>query len=63
MAVYYVEYGTAWTLHGYQLVDRSTGQYKTTPTLATGDFKVEKDGGRQRISPRCRPCPRPGAVP
>lgn len=45
MAVYYVEYGTAWTLHGYQLVDRSTGQYKTTPTLATGDFKVEKDGG------------------
>src|SRR5574343_1256742 len=45
MAVYYVEYGTAWTLHGYQLVDRSTGQYKTAPTLAAGDFKIEKDGG------------------
>lgn len=45
MAVYYVPYGAAWTLHGYQLVDRGTGQYKVTPTLAAGDFKVEKDGG------------------
>ena len=43
--IYYAQYGTAWTLHGYQLVDRSTGQYKTTPTLASGDFKIEKDGG------------------
>jgi len=45
MRVYYAPYGTAWTLRGYQLVDRSTGQYKVTPTLAAGDFKVEKDGG------------------
>jgi len=45
MAVYYVEYGTAWTLRGYQLVDRNTRQYKITPTLAAGDFKIEKDGG------------------
>ena len=43
--VYLAKYGTAWTLHGYQLVDRATGQYKTTPTLASGDFKIEKDGG------------------
>ena len=43
--VYLAKYGTAWTLHGYQLVDRSTGQYKVTPTLASGDFKLEKDGG------------------
>lgn len=43
--VYLAPYGTAWTLHGYQLVDRATGQYKVTPTLAAGDFKVEKDGG------------------
>lgn len=42
---YFAPYGTAWDLHGYQLVDRSTGQYKTTPTLASGDFKIEKDGG------------------
>ncbi|MCC6160391.1 MAG: hypothetical protein IT350_20230, partial [Deltaproteobacteria bacterium] len=34
-----------WTLHGHQLVDRTTGQYKVTPTLAAGDFKIEKDGG------------------
>ncbi|MBS0172191.1 MAG: hypothetical protein JSR62_17740 [Nitrospira sp.] len=45
MRVYYAPYGTAWTLHGYQLVDRATGQYKVTPTLAAGDFKLEKDGG------------------
>ena len=43
--VYLAQYGTAWTLHGYQLVDQSTGQYKVTPTLASGDFKIEKDGG------------------
>ena len=43
--IYYAQYGTAWTLHGYQLVDRSTGQYRNTPTLASGDFKIEKDGG------------------
>lgn len=43
--VYLAKYGTAWTLHGYQLVDQSTGQYKVTPTLASGDFKLEKDGG------------------
>ena len=43
--VYLAQYGTAWTLHGYQLVDQSTGQYKVTPTLASGDFKLEKDGG------------------
>lgn len=45
MAAYFAPYGTAWTLHGYQLVDRATGQYKVTPTLASGDFKLEKDGG------------------
>ena len=45
MGVYYAKYGTAWDLHGYQLVDRGTGQYKTSPTLASGDFKIEKDGG------------------
>lgn len=45
MSAYFAPYGTAWTLHGYQLVDRATGQYKVTPTLASGDFKVEKDGG------------------
>lgn len=45
MAIYYAPYGTAWVLQGYQLVDRTTGQYKTTPTLAAGDFKIEKDGG------------------
>ena len=43
--IYLAKYGEGWTLHGYQLVDRSTGQYKVTPTLATGDFKIEKDGG------------------
>ena len=43
--VYFAKYATAWTLHGYQLVDRATGQYKVTPTLAAGDFKLEKDGG------------------
>lgn len=43
--VYLAKYGTAWTLHGHQLVDRTTGQYKVAPTLASGDFKVEKDGG------------------
>lgn len=45
MAIYLAQYGTAWTLHGWQLVDRATGQYKVTPTLAAGDFKIEKDGG------------------
>ena len=45
MAVYYAKYGTAWDLHGYPLVDRATGQYKSSPTLASGDFKIEKDGG------------------
>ena len=45
MGVYYARYGHAWTLQGYQLVARSTGQYQVTPTLATGDFKIEKDGG------------------
>lgn len=44
MGVYYAQYGTAWTLRGYQLVDRATGQYKVTPTIASGDFKIEKDG-------------------
>lgn len=43
--IYLAPYGTAWNLQGYQLVDRATGQYKTTPTLAPGDFKIEKDGG------------------
>ena len=43
--VYFAQYATAWTLRGYQLVDRATGQYKVTPTLAAGDFKIEKDGG------------------
>ena len=43
--VYLAQYGSAWTLHGRQLVDRATGQYKVTPTLASGDFKLEKDGG------------------
>ena len=45
MGVYYAPYGTAWTLRGYKLVDRATGQYRVTPTLAAGDFKIEKDGG------------------
>lgn len=45
MGVYYARYGTAFDLQGYQLVDRATGQYKTAPTLAVGDFKLEKDGG------------------
>ena len=45
MGVYYVPYGTAFTLRGYKLVDRATGQYRSTPTLASGDFKIEKDGG------------------
>lgn len=45
MSVYYAKYGTAWDLHGYPLVDRATGQYKSSPTLASGDFKIEKDGG------------------
>ena len=43
--IYLAKYGDGWTLHGYQLVDQSTGQYKVTPTLAAGDFKIEKDGG------------------
>lgn len=43
--IYLAQYATAWTLRGYQLVDRATGQYKVTPTLASGDFKIEKDGG------------------
>lgn len=43
--IYLAPYGTAWTLRGMQLVDRSTGQYKVAPTLAVGDVKIEKDGG------------------
>lgn len=43
--IYFAQYGTAWTLRGYKLVDQATGQYKVTPTLASGDFKIEKDGG------------------
>jgi len=43
--VYFAQYGVAWTLRGYKLVDRATGQYKATPTLASGDVKIEKDGG------------------
>lgn len=45
MAFYFARYATAWTLRGYKLVDRATGQYKILPTLAAGDFKIEKDGG------------------
>ena len=45
MAVYFAQYGVAWTLRGYKFVDRTTGQYRATPTLAAGDFKIEKDGG------------------
>ena len=45
MGVYYAKYGTAWNLRGYQLVDRGTGQYRSSPTIAAGDFKIEKDGG------------------
>jgi len=43
--VYFAQYGVAWTLRGYKFVDRATGQYKATPTLASGDVKIEKDGG------------------
>jgi len=43
--VYFAQYGVAWTLRGMQLVDRATGQYRVTPTLAAGDVKIEKDGG------------------
>ena len=43
--IYFAPYGTAWTLRGVKLVDRATGQYKATPTIASGDFKIEKDGG------------------
>ncbi len=43
--IYLAPYGTAWTLRGMQLVDRATGQYKVSPTLASGDVKIEKDGG------------------
>ncbi len=43
--IYFAPYGTAWTLRGMQLVDRATGQYRVTPTLAAGDVKIEKDGG------------------
>ena len=44
MGVYFAQYGTAFTIRGYKLVDRATGQYKSSPTLAAGDFKIEKDG-------------------
>ena len=43
--VYYAQYGTAFSLRGMKFVDRATGQYRVTPTLASGDFKIEKDGG------------------
>lgn len=43
--IYFAPYGTAWTLRGIKLVDRATGQYKASPTIASGDFKIEKDGG------------------
>lgn len=43
--IYLAPYGTAWTLRGMQLIDRATGQYKVAPTLASGDVKIEKDGG------------------
>ena len=46
--IYFAQYGTAWTLRGYKLVSQSTGQYQATPTLASGDFKIEKDGGGGR---------------
>lgn len=36
--------GVAYTLAG-SLVDRATGQFRTTPTLAAGDVKVSKDFG------------------
>ncbi len=45
MSYVLVPYGTSHTLHGLQLKDRTTGQFKVSPTLATGDFKIEKDGG------------------
>ncbi len=43
--VYLIPYGEAYVLTGLQLKDRTTGQFKVTPTLAAGDFKIEKDGG------------------
>lgn len=36
--------GVAYNLPG-SLVDRATGQFRTTPTLAAGDVKVSKDFG------------------
>lgn len=45
MDVYLVPYGAAYVLHGFQLKDRTTGQFKVSPTMASGDFKIEKDGG------------------
>jgi hypothetical protein len=43
--VYLIPYGEVYVLTGLQLKDRTTGQFKVAPTLAAGDFKIEKDGG------------------
>ena len=48
MAVYYVEYGTAWTLRGYQLVDRNTRQYKITPRWRLGISKLRRTVAQRR---------------
>jgi len=38
-------YGKAATLDGIPLITRGAVDYKSTPTLATGDVKLSKDGG------------------
>lgn len=45
MSVFLRKYNTAATIDGVVLIEKSTGNFKSSPTLASGDVKVSKDGG------------------
>src|SRR3990170_1558256 len=38
-------YGAAGTIDGVPLITRGAMDYKSNPTLATGDVQISKDGG------------------
>lgn len=43
--MYLIKYGEEATIYGLKLLDRTTQQFKSNPTLAAGDVKLSKDGG------------------
>lgn len=45
MQPYLIKYGTAVTIPGFKLKAAEAENYQVNPTLATGDVKIEKDGG------------------